>query len=415
MRMGVDNQVVTSSSETLGCWESAAGGRCCSPVWGGDIFDRLPRQSPLTYTGRRGRGREARPARRPRELMTEIAILNGTVIDGTGAGRFKADVLISGDRIAAVGDLSADTSARRIDASGRIVAPGFVDTHNHTDAWLLRTPHLPAKTSQGFTTEVIMADGISYAPVDPDTAPEWIFYMKSLNALSYSEYDGWKTLGEYMDRVDGANVQNAVAHIPYANVRSMACGFGRGLPDDYQMTLIRREIERGMAAGAVGVSTGLDYISQCFATTDELVEACEVMAGQRGLYVTHMRYRKGIVPALEEAVEIGRRAKVPVHVSHLKAADPAAIEQVLEYVDGNRAPRGRLLVRRVPLPPGQHDAELPAPVTRSGRTDRSQRWGNSRIPPCEGSSPPTSSPPASPTPASPGCRARRTPAISAAR
>ena len=266
--------------------------------------------------------------------MTEIAILNGTVIDGTGAARFRADVLVSGDRITKVGDLSAATSARRIDASGRIVAPGFVDTHNHTDAWLLKTPHLQAKTSQGFTTEVIMADGISYAPVNSDTAPEWIFYMKSLNALSYSEYDGWQSLGEYMDRVDRANVQNAIAHIPYANVRSMACGFGRGVPDDFQMALIRREIERGMAEGAVGVSTGLDYISQCFATTDELVEACEVMAEQRGLYVTHMRYRKGITPALEEAVEIGRRAGVPVHISHLKAADQETIEQVLEYVDG---------------------------------------------------------------------------------
>ncbi len=266
--------------------------------------------------------------------MTGIAILNGTVIDGTGAARFRADVLVSGDRIAAVGDLSASASVRRIDASGRIVAPGFVDTHNHTDAWLLKTPHLQAKTSQGFTTEVIMADGISYAPVDCETAPEWIFYMKSLNALSYSEYDGWRSLGEYMERVDGANVQNAIAHIPYANVRSMACGFGRGVPDDYQMTLIRREIERGMAEGAVGVSTGLDYISQCFATTDELVEACEAMAGERGLYVTHMRYRKGILAALEEAVEIGRRAGIPVHISHLKAADQETIEQVLEYVDG---------------------------------------------------------------------------------
>ena len=265
--------------------------------------------------------------------MTETAIINGTVIDGTGAGRFRADVLVSGDRIAKVGDLSPAAGVPCIDASGMVVAPGFVDTHNHTDAWLLKTPHLLPKTSQGFTTEVIMADGISYAPVDPDTAPEWIYYMKSLNALSYSEYTGWKSLSDYMERVDGANVQNAITHIPYANVRSMACGFGRAVPDDFQMTQIRREIERGMAGGAVGLSTGLDYISQCFATTDELVEACEAMAENRGLYVTHMRYRKGIIPALEEAVEIGRRAGVPVHVSHLKAADPATIEQVLEYVD----------------------------------------------------------------------------------
>ena len=266
------------------------------------------------------------------DLARDLIIANGTVIDGSGAARFQGDVAIGRERITAVGDLGAG-GGDVIDATGKIVAPGFVDTHNHSDAWLLKTPHLLAKTFQGFTTEVIMADGISYAPVDADTAPEWIFYMRSLNALLFSEYDGWQSIAEYMARVDRANVQNAITHIPYANVRTMACGFDRRVPDDSQMTLIQEAIETGMAEGAVGVSTGLDYISQCFSSTDELVEACKVISPQRGLYVTHLRYRKGLVPALQEAVEIGRRADIPVHISHLKAADPADIEQVLEYVD----------------------------------------------------------------------------------
>ena len=268
--------------------------------------------------------------------MLDIVIRNGSIIDGTGAARRKADVGIRGDRIEQVGNLGDAEAGQTIDASGKIVAPGFVDVHNHSDGWLIKVPHLFPKTSQGFTTEVIMADGISYAPVDPFTAPEWIFYLRSLNAVSFAEYDGWQSLADYMTRLDRANVQNTITHLPYANVRTLACGFGRMIPDDVQMLQIRSAVEQGMEEGAVGISTGLDYIAQCFASTEELVEACSAMASHRGLYVSHVRYKKGILPALREAVEIGRRAGVPVHISHLKGSTEEESEAVLEYVD-NRA------------------------------------------------------------------------------
>ena len=177
-----------------------------------------------------------------------------------------------------------------------------------------------------------MADGISYAPVDRHTVHAWIHYLRSLNGLRLEEYEGWESLSDYMSVLDGRTVQNSIPHIPYANVRALACGFGRQAPDDVQMALILREIEKGMEAGAVGISTGLDYIAQCHASTDELVRACKVMAPQ-GLYATHMRYKMGIMAALEEAVEIGRRAGIPVHISHLKAVDEPTAEAVLNYVD----------------------------------------------------------------------------------
>ena len=157
--------------------------------------------------------------------MFDIIIAGGTVIDGTGAPRRRADVGITGDRIEAIGALAHEEASLSLNAAGKIVAPGFVDVHNHSDGWLLKTPHLQPKTRQGFTTEVIMADGISYAPVNDHTAPEWLFYMRSLNALQFAEYDGWHSLADYMSRIDGNNVQNAITHIPYANLRSMACGF----------------------------------------------------------------------------------------------------------------------------------------------------------------------------------------------
>lgn len=265
--------------------------------------------------------------------MFDVLIKNGTIIDGTRAPRVRGDVGISKDRIQTVGDLGGASAARIIDATGRIVAPGFVDVHNHSDGWLLKTPHLVPKTIQGFTTEVLMADGISYAPVKKHNAAEWLFYLRSLNALRMDEYRGWESIADYMALLDGHNVQNAIAHIPYANVRVNACGFARHVPDDYQMREIQTAIRQGMEDGAVGVSTGLDYIAECFATTDELVEACSAMAPWKGLYVTHMRYKKGNLVALKEAVEIGRRAGVPVHISHLKGTTAAEGEAILSYID----------------------------------------------------------------------------------
>ena len=266
--------------------------------------------------------------------MFDLVIHGGAVIDGTACPRKRADVGIRDGRITAVtDDLTTADCGHRIDATGKIVAPGFVDVHNHSDAWLRKIPHLVPKTAQGFTTEVIMADGISYAPVDASTAPEWIYYMRSLNALLFEEYTGWQSIADYMSGLDQRMAQNAITHLPYANVKAMAAGWGRGIPDDYQMTLMRADVERGMAEGAVGVSFGIDYIGQCFSTTDEMVEACAPMS-PHGLYVTHVRYKKGTLEGVKEAVEIGRRANVPVHISHLKGNTPQQIDELLSYIDG---------------------------------------------------------------------------------
>ena len=266
-------------------------------------------------------------------MSFDLIIAGGTVIDGTGAPRRRADVGISGDRISAIGDLSSASAGKRIDAGSLIVAPGFIDVHTHMDGWLLKKPHEPSKTLQGFTTEVIGLDGISYAPVNHETVREWIFYLRALDGLQLSEYEGWESIEEFLACLSGRNVQNAAMHVPYANVRSLACGFGRGPVDDFQMRQIKSVVRQGMEQGAVGLSTGLDYIVQCFSTTEELAEVCEVVAEFGGLYVTHVRYKKGVMAGLKEAVEIGKRTGVKVHISHLKAVGAAALDEVLEYID----------------------------------------------------------------------------------
>ena len=265
--------------------------------------------------------------------MYDIVIAGGTVIDGNRAPRRRGDVGIKGDRIAAIGDLAGANAAQVIDAAGRIVAPGFVDVHNHSDGWLLRKQHQVSKTSQGFTTELIMADGISYAPVSRQTAHEWLYYMRGLNALRMEDYTGWETLADYMALLDRRNVQNVITQIPYANVRTLICGWDPAPADDLQLKLIQLQVKQGMEEGACGLSTGLDYAAQCFASTAELAAACQPMAGAQSPYVTHMRYKIGTLAALKEAVEIGRRAGVPVHISHLKAASEVDTEAILSYVD----------------------------------------------------------------------------------
>jgi N-acyl-D-amino-acid deacylase len=265
--------------------------------------------------------------------MHDLILHGGTVIDGTGGDRYTADVGLSGDRITSIGELSEAESVRRIDVSGRIVAPGFIDVHNHSDGWLLKRPHFLPKTSQGFTTEVLMLDGISYAPVSPDTARQWLFYLRGLNALRLEEYRGWESIGEFLSEFDRAAAQNVIGQVPYANVRSLVCGFGKQWVDDLQMKMIQTEVHRGMQEGAVGISTGLDYIVQCYTTTDELVEACKVIAEYDGVYTTHVRYKKGILDGIREAVEIGKRSGCRVHISHVKGRDEQTVEALLSLFD----------------------------------------------------------------------------------
>jgi N-acyl-D-amino-acid deacylase len=221
-----------------------------------------------------------------------VLIRGGRVIDGTGAPARRADVRLEGDRIVSVAPgLRKRPDDRVIEAAGKVVAPGFIDLHNHSDRQLLDMPEAATQTAQGITTLVVGVDGGGPLPI-----------------------------GEFLDRLDSAPAAvNVAALVGHGNVRSRVMGedFKRPARPE-EVAAMRDLVARGMAEGAFGLSSGLEYDPGYYSTTDELVALAQAAAG-RGFYATHIRNEADeTLRALREAMEIGWRARVPVHISHLK-------------------------------------------------------------------------------------------------
>ncbi len=253
--------------------------------------------------------------------MYDVLITGGTVIDGTGAPGVVADVAIEGDRIAAIGDLGGASAARRIDAAGHVVAPGFIDTHAHSEISLVARPDAPAKTRQGVTTEVVGNCGFSAFPLADATRESARHFARPVLGHGEIEWD-WSDAAGYFSRLEreglGVNVATLIGH---GTLRNAVLGFEKRAPTAQELDSMRALLDEGMKQGAFGLSTGLCYPPGVFAATDELVALCGVVADNAGLYVTHLRDQADhLEESVAEALEIGERAGVPVLVSHHKAA-----------------------------------------------------------------------------------------------
>ena len=247
----------------------------------------------------------------------DIAIINGTVVDGTGAPGLRADVGITDDRIVAVGELS-EAAARSIDAAGRIVAPGFIDAHAHSDFALLRDPLNPEKVMQGVTTNIIGNCALSPAPVN-DTVR--LFFEGLLQHVFGTIEIRWTDFAELLHVYESEGVgPNLKSLSGQGAIRTAVMGMENRPPDAGEMRAMQRHLAAAMEAGALGVSTGLMYPPGSFAQTEELIELTRVIADYGGLYATHMRNEDDqLLESLEEAILIGERAGVPVQISHHKA------------------------------------------------------------------------------------------------
>jgi len=246
----------------------------------------------------------------------DLLIENGRIVDGTGSPWVRGDVGIRGGRIAAVGRLAGAPAARRIDAAGRVVAPGFVDMLGQSELTILVDPRLPSKIFQGITTEVT-GEGGSIAPLnDAILAADRVCY-EHLGVVP-----DWRTLGEYFARLERQRIGiNVADYVGATQVRRMVLGDADRAPSAAELDRMRALVAEAMEDGAIGLSTSLQYAPAPYAKTDELVALAAESARLGGIYATHMRSEgDAIVPAIDEALAIARRAKTAVEIWHLRAA-----------------------------------------------------------------------------------------------
>jgi len=248
-------------------------------------------------------------------MVFDILIRNGHVLDGTGAPARVADVGIREAAIMHVGRSCNPKAERTIDASGKYVAPGFIDIHTHSDVGILVEPTAECAVRQGVTTHVIGNCGDSPAPISDE--------YRDLAVRRFEYYSGasdwtWSSYEQYLDFMErrgvGINVAGLVGH---GAIRLAVMGFDERPPTSAELNRMREHVDEAMRSGAFGMSTGLVYPPGCFAGTDEIIELARGVARHRGFYASHIRgERETIVDAVRECIEIGERAGCPVQISH---------------------------------------------------------------------------------------------------
>jgi len=251
--------------------------------------------------------------------MLDIKIEGATVIDGTATAGGRADVGIRDEAIVGLGDLSRESAGRTLTASGKVVTPGFIDMHSHSDWALWANRRAESKIRQGVTTEVVGNCGFSPAPVSTEHLDDLRGFALALpRGLDFR----WRTVEEYLDAFDAdGTALNTVQLIGHGALRIAAMGFARRSPTAAELHDMQRELARGMEAGAWGLSTGLIYAPGSYAETDEIIALAHVAARHRGLYATHIRGEGAtLLDAVREAIRVGREADLRVQISHIKAA-----------------------------------------------------------------------------------------------
>jgi N-acyl-D-amino-acid deacylase len=249
----------------------------------------------------------------------DVLIRGGTVCDGSGKAPQRADVALRGDRIAAVGDLSAATAKTIVDAKDLAVAPGFINMLSWSTDSLLADGRGQSEIRQGVTTE-IMGEGWSWGPVNDAI-------KKRMKAEQTDiRYDiEWTTLGDYLYFLQRKGVSHNVAsYLGATTVREYVLGLENKKPTADDLEKMRQLVEREMRGGALGIATALEYAPAYYADTEELIELCKVAARYKGKYISHMR-SEGIrlLEGIDEVLRISREAKIPAEIYHFKAAGKA--------------------------------------------------------------------------------------------
>jgi N-acyl-D-amino-acid deacylase len=255
-------------------------------------------------------------AQAPQKAQYDILIVNGHILDGTGSPWYEGSVAIKGGKIAEIGRIANVSAKHTIDAKGLIVAPGFIDLHSHSDFALLADGKAESKIRQGVTTEII-GESASAGPVLGTAIPP---LDKELAAMQLSRT--WTTLGEYFATLQKhGTAVNIASYVGSGQVRLDVMGNVNRAPTPAELDKMKGLVDQAMRDGAIGISSGLIYPPNAFATTDELVELAKVAARYGGIYTSHIRDEGDHEPeALREAIEIGEKGGLPVHILHFKMA-----------------------------------------------------------------------------------------------
>jgi len=258
----------------------------------------------------------------------DLVITNGHIVDGTGSPWYSGDIGIRDGRIAAIGNLSGGARKRTVDAKGRVVAPGFVDMLGQSETTILVDPRLPSKIYQGITTE-ITGEGGSAAPLN-----DAIIANDRPGYEHYKINPDWRTFRQYFSRLEKQGMGiNLASYVGATQVRRMVLGDADVQPTPEQLEKMKALVREAMRDGAVGVSTSLMYAPAPYAKTEELIALASEASKFGGIYATHMRNESdSVLESIDEAVRIGREARIPVEIWHFKVAGKANFGRMPQLV-----------------------------------------------------------------------------------
>ncbi len=251
----------------------------------------------------------------------DVLIRNGLIVDGTGSKGYRADLGIRGDRIAAIGELSASAGGTVIDAGGKVVCPGFIDTHSHSGILALCRPDTPFNVMQGITTCVVGQDAMGAAPMVDAFVGPWKKAMAGLEG-SYDLDWSWRSVADYLDRLDAMELGPNFAYLaPHGNIRLSVMGLDNRRPTADELERMKALLQECLAQGAFGMSTGMIYPPCSFADTQEFIELARVLEKNDAVFVTHQRSEAdAILSSMDEIIEIGKQSGCRIHFSHFKVA-----------------------------------------------------------------------------------------------
>jgi N-acyl-D-amino-acid deacylase len=268
-----------------------------------------------------------------------LLIRGGSVVDGSGAPARRADVAVEGDRIAAVAPSLVGEATRVVDASGKMVAPGFIDMHSHSDLFYFGCPSAESKIRQGVTTEVVGMCSFSQAPLRPEQQALVLGWVGGIGPTPDLK---WETFGQYLDTLRGVRpAVNVVHFVGHGAVRIAAMGFEARPAETGEIKTMERYLGEALDAGAWGLSTGLVYPPSSYADTREIIALARAMAPRGGQYSSHIRGESSmLLDSIAEAIRIGEEAGVRVEISHVKASGREnwpKLDAALRMLDDARA------------------------------------------------------------------------------